>query len=385
MSNVLGIDLGGKAVGLAIVEQPGNRVLWCGTVHLSDKIKDLYDLRRTLRRARRSRVRYRRPKVQERGGGSAGTETDGCTYFYSRARGLNQSLRTECKHVDPESGEICGKNTPKLANIRHLMLADILGYGPFAKVLPEYKKGIQEVLASRDGITRRKQRLADLLGQIDVAAYLKKQIADICFNALDGRAQFCTEHFPLHHTQTATPTQAAWLPPSIKLKQDFLLKQIRHLAKQFPIGRIVIERANFDLQKIAAGSIEDPAEYQQGHRFGFRNTRAAVMQEYAAHCCYCGKSVAGEKWHVDHVDPQRTGEVNRWDNLAIACEKCNHKKGGRTPAEAGMAFAVITEIVAGRKIRRSLGPKPIEGSRIHKYMTQTDQGVRVLKKALREL
>jgi len=48
MENVLGIDLGGKAVGVAVVERPVNRVLWCGTVHLSDKIKDLYDLRPTM-------------------------------------------------------------------------------------------------------------------------------------------------------------------------------------------------------------------------------------------------------------------------------------------------------------------------------------------------
>lgn len=50
IANVLGIDLGGKAVGLAVVEQPDNRVLWCGTVHLSDRIEDLYDQRRGLSR-----------------------------------------------------------------------------------------------------------------------------------------------------------------------------------------------------------------------------------------------------------------------------------------------------------------------------------------------
>ncbi len=55
MPNVLGIDLGGKAVGLAIVRPPENRVLWCGTLHLSESINDLYDLRPTLRRARRPR------------------------------------------------------------------------------------------------------------------------------------------------------------------------------------------------------------------------------------------------------------------------------------------------------------------------------------------
>lgn len=71
MPNLLGIDQGGRAVGLAVVQQPANRVLWCAAPHLPDKIEKLYELRRTLRGARRSRVRYRKPKVQERGGRDA--------------------------------------------------------------------------------------------------------------------------------------------------------------------------------------------------------------------------------------------------------------------------------------------------------------------------
>ena len=384
VANALGIDLGGKAVGLAVVERPGNRVLWCGTVHLSDKIRDLYDQRRTLRRARRGRGRYRKPKVPQRGGGSAG-QTQWSGFRYRRAKGLNQSLRTKCKYVDPDTGEVCGRNTAKRSNVRHLFLEDILGFAPFSDVPADYKQAIRDVLASREGIATRKQRLAAVLSRIDVDRYLKKQITEICFDERGGRAEFCRDHIPARHTQTAIPTQAVWLPPSIRIKQDFLLKHVRQLAASVRIDRIVIERANFDLQKIAKGVIDDPAEYQQGARYGFRNTRMALMQEYGARCCYCGKSVVGEKWHVDHIDPRRTGETNRWNNLAIACEKCNHKKGGRTPLDAGMAFAVVGETVAGRRIRRRLEPKPLAGSRINKYMTQTDQGIRILKRSLAEI
>jgi hypothetical protein len=384
MENVLGIDLGGKFVGLAVVRQPDNLVLWCGTLHLSDKIKDLYDLRRVLRRARRSRVRYRKPKVPQRGGGASGSGADGATYFYRRAKGLNQSLRTKCKHVDPQTGEVCGKNTPRAANVRHLLLEDILGFEPFKAVPESYRQALLEVLAATQGTPRKQQRLKNILAQVDVDSYLKKQVIDIICNDLDGRCEFCRDHLLAHHQQTAVPRQAYWLPPSIKLKQDFLLKHVRQLARRFDIDKIVIERARFDLQKIAAGVIDDPAEYQQGSRFGFRNTRAALLQEYDGRCCYCGKEVFGQKWHVDHVQPRRQEQVDRWDNLAIACEKCNHLKGGRDPEEAGMSFAVVTVKAAGRPIKRSLAPRPIEGSRIHKYMTQTDQGIRMLKSALGE-
>ncbi len=381
MPNVLGIDLGGKAVGLAVVEQPDNRVAWCGTVHLSDRIKDLYDQRRTLRRGRRSRVRYRKPKVAERGGGSAG-QTQWSGFKYRRAKGLNQSLRTKCKYVDRETGEVCERNTPKKANVRHLLIQDILSFQPFAEVPPDHRQVIRDVLASREGAGTRRKRLQNILSRLNVDTYLKKQVDDICFNDLPGRAEFCRKHILAHHEQTDIPAQAVWLPPSIRLKQDFVLKQIRVLSRRFRIDKIVIERANFDLQKIAAGVIDDPAEYQEGHRYGFRNTRAAMMQEYGARCCYCGKSVVGKKWHLDHIEPKKTGEINRWDNLAIACEKCNQRKGSRTPTEAGMSFAVVSENIAGRRIRRSLAPKPVEGGRIHKYMTQTDQGIRILKRNL---
>jgi len=384
MSNILGIDLGGKHVGLAVVQQPENRVLWCGTVHLSDKIKELYDQRRMLRRARRTRGRYRKPKVPKRGGGAAG-KTKPSNYVYKRAKDLNQSLRTKCKYVDPETGEACEKNTPKLINVRHLLIEDILGFKPFAAVPDEYKQAIRDVLTSNEDITLRRERLKNIFSQIDVSADLKEQITDIVFNEKTGRAEFCREHLLSHHTQTQIPTQAVWLPPSIKLKQEFVLKQIRQHCRPFGISKIVIERANFDLQKITKGVIDDPTEYQQGFRYGFRNTRAALLQEYDARCCYCGKTVLGMKWHVDHIDPRRTGEINRWDNLAIACEKCNHKKGGRSPKDAGMQFAVITKRIAGRMTKRTLAPRPIEGSKIHKYMTQTDQGIRVLKNSLKAI
>jgi len=385
MTNVLGIDTGGKAVGLAVVEQPTNNVLFCGTLHLSDRIKDLYDQRRTLRRARRARVRYRRPKVPQRGGAASGGSQEKATYFYRRAKGLNQSLRTRCKYVDPGTGEVCAKNSPKKSNVRHLLLEDILTFAPLADVAKEYKQALRDVLASREGIARRQQRLGDILSRIDINADLRKQIRDIAFNPLSGRTEFCREHILAHHAQTTIPANVIWLPPSIRLKQEFVLKAIRRLARRFHIDRIIVERAGFDLQKIAKGVIEDPTEYQRGYRFGFRNTRAALLQEYSGRCCYCGKKVLGKKWHVDHIDPRREGEVNRWENLAIACEKCNHQKGGRNPRDAGMTFSTFTEKLAGRSIRRSLRPKPLAETRIHKYMTQTDQGIRIFERQLRAL
>ena len=39
---------------------------------------------------------------------------------------------------------------------------------------------------------------------------------------------------------------------------------------------------------------------------------------------------------MDHVLPKNRGGEDTWENLVVACQKCNRKKGNRTPAEAKM-------------------------------------------------
>lgn len=51
-------------------------------------------------------------------------------------------------------------------------------------------------------------------------------------------------------------------------------------------------------------------------------------------CVYCGK--ATRELTLDHVIPRHRGGPHTWDNLVSACKACNHRKAGRTPAEAKM-------------------------------------------------
>lgn len=53
-------------------------------------------------------------------------------------------------------------------------------------------------------------------------------------------------------------------------------------------------------------------------------------------CQYCGG--ASTNLTVDHVKPKHQGGSHDWHNLVTACYTCNHQKGGRTLAEAGMAL-----------------------------------------------
>jgi len=53
-------------------------------------------------------------------------------------------------------------------------------------------------------------------------------------------------------------------------------------------------------------------------------------------CQYCGKRPAKQELTIDHVIPRSRGGRDTWDNLVLACVKCNVTKGNRTPDEADM-------------------------------------------------
>jgi len=53
-------------------------------------------------------------------------------------------------------------------------------------------------------------------------------------------------------------------------------------------------------------------------------------------CQYCGSPFQSPELTVDHVIPKVQGGSNRWTNVVACCKRCNVKKGGRTPRQAGM-------------------------------------------------
>ena len=80
-------------------------------------------------------------------------------------------------------------------------------------------------------------------------------------------------------------------------------------------------------------------------RRGARWTRRAVLQRDGYHCIYCGiqlgdsqkgQTLTKSDFTVDHIIPRSRGGRNTWGNTACACPVCNHRKGNRTPHEAGM-------------------------------------------------
>ncbi|HZU75631.1 MAG TPA: HNH endonuclease [Dehalococcoidia bacterium] len=65
-----------------------------------------------------------------------------------------------------------------------------------------------------------------------------------------------------------------------------------------------------------------------------RLTRREVFLRDRYTCQYCGRQ--GRDLTLDHVFPRHRGGRHTWENLVAACKACNHRKAGRTPAEARM-------------------------------------------------
>ncbi len=55
-------------------------------------------------------------------------------------------------------------------------------------------------------------------------------------------------------------------------------------------------------------------------------------------CQYCGTPFDPQDLTYDHVIPRSKGGQTEWTNVVTCCAKCNLKKGGRTPEEAGMTL-----------------------------------------------
>jgi 5-methylcytosine-specific restriction endonuclease McrA len=69
-------------------------------------------------------------------------------------------------------------------------------------------------------------------------------------------------------------------------------------------------------------------------------TRRGVLSRDHFTCQYCGATPPRKDLTVDHVVPRSRGGKTTWENVATACDKCNGRKGNRTPTEANMTLLI---------------------------------------------
>jgi 5-methylcytosine-specific restriction endonuclease McrA len=64
-------------------------------------------------------------------------------------------------------------------------------------------------------------------------------------------------------------------------------------------------------------------------------SRRELLRRDNHKCQYCG---TGKNLTIDHVIPRSRGGGHTWDNVVIACDKCNGKKGDKLLHETGLTL-----------------------------------------------
>jgi 5-methylcytosine-specific restriction endonuclease McrA len=65
-------------------------------------------------------------------------------------------------------------------------------------------------------------------------------------------------------------------------------------------------------------------------------SRANIYARDGHRCQYCGTEFPVSDLTFDHVVPVSQAGRKDWVNIVTCCVTCNRRKGGRTPAQAGM-------------------------------------------------
>jgi 5-methylcytosine-specific restriction endonuclease McrA len=122
-----------------------------------------------------------------------------------------------------------------------------------------------------------------------------------------------------------------WLAPSIQHKLDAHLRWIRKLKESLPIEKVIVEVANFDIQKIKDPEIEGVG-YQNGEQAGYWNVREYILHRDGHACENSECKGKSEVLEVHHLGYWKGDRSDRPGNLITLCEKChapkNHLKGG---------------------------------------------------------
>jgi len=114
-----------------------------------------------------------------------------------------------------------------------------------------------------------------------------------------------------------------WLAPSVRQKIHSHMRLVQLVCEILPISKIVIEVAQFDIQKINNPAITGTG-YQQGEQMGFWNVREYVLYRDGHECRHCKGKSKDEVLNVHHIESRKTGG-DAPNNLITLCNECHGK------------------------------------------------------------
>lgn len=120
-----------------------------------------------------------------------------------------------------------------------------------------------------------------------------------------------------------------WLAPSVEVKIWNHIQGVNLVNKILPITKIIVETAEFDLQRLKATQEGKPIpvgkDYQLGEQYNFYNTRQYILHRDGYRCVCCGAKSTdkkGVKFHIHHLESRKVGG-NAPNNLITFCETCH--------------------------------------------------------------
>lgn len=112
-----------------------------------------------------------------------------------------------------------------------------------------------------------------------------------------------------------------WLTPTARHLLQSHIQVIDYICKLLPISHIILEYAQFDIQKINNPEIQGE-EYQQGRMLGTLNVKQFVLERDRHLCQRCRKK-SQKKLHVHHVIWVEHGGADTPENLVTLCLECH--------------------------------------------------------------
>ncbi|MDH4038315.1 MAG: HNH endonuclease [Candidatus Krumholzibacteria bacterium] len=89
-------------------------------------------------------------------------------------------------------------------------------------------------------------------------------------------------------------------------------------------------------RRMAVPSVVRLTTFVRFHRREAKFSRRNIYTRDGFVCQYCGDRPPVSELTCDHVVPRSRGGRTEWSNIVTCCIPCNRRKGGRTPAEAGL-------------------------------------------------
>jgi 5-methylcytosine-specific restriction endonuclease McrA len=142
---------------------------------------------------------------------------------------------------------------------------------------------------------------------------------------------------------------------------------VSELRREFESGEFEsgeFESGEFDWVRTVRSSLAVPKiirvlGYHRIPRQEVKLNRRNIFARDHNTCQYCGRKFSTSDLSLDHVVPRSQGGGNSWQNIVCCCLRCNVRKGGRTPFQAGIKLiqepvkpkrhAILGVRFAGRK------------------------------------